>query len=146
MDKIAEDGFGFLVRFARPANDERVGIFFVTLLMMDFAIDGGELRRDVLNLMIDHALEFRGIAAEGDGREVDDEVALDDLRGKDAVIVVCVAYAGLANPAEKVACAVADLLIAKQNGFGIPAAGLKLRLKSGGDAPADWVVTRAVEN
>ena len=58
MNKMAKDGFGLLVRFLHPTDRENVWILSVAFLMVDLTVDGGEHRRDVLNLMIDHALEI----------------------------------------------------------------------------------------
>lgn len=145
MNEMAEDGPGLLVRFLHPTDRENVRILGVAFLMVDLTVDGGEHRRDVLDLMIDHALEVGGVAAKSNGREIDNKVALNDLCGKNSVVVVGVAHARLAHPAEEVACAITDLLVAQQNGFEVPATRAKLRFESGIDA-LPHLMMKAIEN
>ena len=70
-----------------------------------------------MDLVIDHALERGGISAEGDGSEINDKIALHDLFSNDAVVIVGVAHAGAAHPAEEITYTVANFLFAQNKSF-----------------------------
>ena len=78
-----------------------------------------------MDLVIDHALERGGISAKGDGSEIDNKIALYDLFGNDAVVIVGVAHARAAHPTEEIACTVADFLFAQNESFYIWKLGLQ---------------------
>ncbi len=112
MHKLTKDRFRLRVGLVHPPDSEDIGIVFVARLMMDLTIDGGEEGSNILDLVIDHALERGGISAKRDRREINDQIALHDLFGNDAVVIICIAHAGTAHPAEEITRTLADLLLA----------------------------------
>ena len=77
--------------------------------MMRLAIDLREERQDILNLMIHHFFKVGRIAAKHDWREINQQLAVGNRGGDDAIGIIDVAKAWVADPAEEISGAVADL-------------------------------------
>jgi hypothetical protein len=84
--------------------------------------------------VVHHALERRGVPAKRNRGEIDHEIAGDDGRGDDPVVVVCLAHPGGSHPAQVVAGAIADLSVTEDDLFHIPSPGLELARQRSADA------------
>src|SRR5215208_3081879 len=92
---------------------------------MRFASDLCKEGRDIRQLMVNHFLKHRGIAAECNGREVDHQVTLDNRFGDLPVFIIDIANARITDPAEKITCTIADLLFPQENMLHLPALAFK---------------------
>jgi len=81
--------------------------------MMGFALQHSKEGQDVLNLVIDSLLEGCAVSAEDHRGEIDEQAGAGDSGGDDAIVIIRVAHAGAAQPAEEVAGAVADSVFAQ---------------------------------
>lgn len=66
VDRVAlheksKDSLGLCVGRVHPAHCQKIGILGIALLVMGFTCDFCKERRDVLDLMVNHALEHRSV-------------------------------------------------------------------------------------
>ncbi len=138
--QVPENRFRLGVGLFLPANRQEVGILLIARRVMRLAVDLCKKRRDVLDLVVNRPFQRGGIAAERDRGQINHQIAVDDSSGDLTVVVVGVADAGVANPAEKIPGAVADFLVAQRQVVDFPALGGQLLHQRGFDSPAGNIV------
>jgi hypothetical protein len=97
--------------------------------------------------VIHRALEDGQAAAKSDRRQENQQIAVGSLAGNAPVVVVDIAHARVADPAEEITRTIADFPLPQEDVINFPSAGLHFMPQGGKNALASWIpCDRTIEN